>query len=162
MYIFDLREQNRQTIRCTPHIKDFKSSVPSRRSRLRSILGFHCDLVVVLHCDLRSPLRSCRRPPLRSSVSIAFFGLHCDLSSVSIAILSSSSIAIFGLYCDLRFRYTTNSFPTEASLNKQRADRKGSPTHSHKSNKRRGWNLCWFISTDTPFAHHFLEPTARG
>ncbi len=76
MYIFDLREQKRQTIRCTPHIKDFKSSVPSRRSRLRSILGFHCDLVVVLHCDLR-------------------------------------------------FRYTTNSFPTKANLNKQRAIGKG-------------------------------------
>src|SRR5713226_817671 len=113
----------------------------------------------IFPCPL-SPLLSSRRSPLRYSVSIAFFGLHCVLSSVSIAILSSSSIAIFGLYCDLRFRYTTNSFPTEASLNKQRADRKGSPTHSHKSNKRRGWNLCWFISTDTPFAHQRNEGAA--
>src|SRR5713226_2644774 len=64
MYIFDLREQNKQTICCTPHSKDYKSSVPSRRTRLRSILGFHCDLIFglhcvsSLHCDLVSPLRS--------------------------------------------------------------------------------------------------------
>src|SRR5713226_2282683 len=57
MYIFDLREQNNQTIRCTPHSKDYKSSVPSRRSRLRPILGLHCNPVFV--------------SPLRSPVSIA-------------------------------------------------------------------------------------------
>jgi len=136
MYIFDLREEKRQTIRCTPHIKDFKSSVPSRRSPLRSILGFHCDLVVVLHCDIRSPLRS----------------------SVSIAILSSSSIAIFGLYCDLRFRYTTNSFPTEASLNKQRAIGKGRlPTRTKVINVEVG--ICVGLSAQThPLRIIFWSP----
>src|SRR5216684_840753 len=146
MYIFDLREEKRQTIRCTPHIKDFKSSVPSRRSPLRSILGFHCDLVglhcvlVGLHCVLRSPLRS-------------ILGFHCDIVVV--------------LHCDIRsllrssFSIHNKLLPHRSKSKQAARNRKGSPTHSHKSNKRRGWNLCWFISTDTPFAHHFLEPTAR-
>src|SRR5713226_4146193 len=78
MYIFDLREQKGRTICCTPHIKDFKSSVPSHRSPLRSsvsiaFLSSSSIAIFGLHCVLRSPLRF--------SVSIAFFGLHCDLSS---------------------------------------------------------------------------------
>src|SRR5713226_7121283 len=111
----------------------------------------------IFPCPL-SPLLSSRRSPLRYSVSIAFFGLHCDLSSVSIAILSSFSIAIFGLYCDLRFRYTTNSFPTEASLNKQRAIGKGRlPTRTKVINVEVG--ICVGLSAQThPLRIIFWSP----